>query len=438
MRLILSIVLLSYLNYVTPLFCYWNTGCPYRFFGTKTPYNMVRGDIRDSLVKLTDCEPVSVWGLIRHGKMNPSGDYVKQMKDAMFIKDYVASSYEHGNSSLCAQDVESLQNWTPDKGLFDKDSQLSEEGYQEMVGLGKRLRKAFSKLLEQLSTQDYTFRSVNEKVGQDSIKGFVEGFGNKVQVEPPKSGYDSILPYATCGKYIKDVKHNNDSIAEAAKYQASSEFLASKDRIQRRLGIDNSLSEANYIAIWDFCRFTSSGINNKFSPWCALFTTEDLKVMEYADDLREYYSHGYGTPMNKLFGEIAMAELLKSFRNVKEGNGKKIEAYITRASTMEMVYAALGLFKDASPLPGNARKSDRKWRTSKFAGFASNLIAVLNKCGKKESDDYNVVFYLNEEPLRTLCKEGVCTWKEFEDRLAPFLNTNLDFCEFTVPPEHSK
>lgn len=53
MRFILSLLTLSYLHVVTSMFCYWNTGCPYKYFGAKTPYNFVRGDIRDSLVKIT-------------------------------------------------------------------------------------------------------------------------------------------------------------------------------------------------------------------------------------------------------------------------------------------------------------------------------------------------------------------------------------------------
>lgn len=33
-------------------YCYWNSGCPYKYFSSKTPYDTVRGDIRDSIIKL--------------------------------------------------------------------------------------------------------------------------------------------------------------------------------------------------------------------------------------------------------------------------------------------------------------------------------------------------------------------------------------------------
>lgn len=40
------------LEIVASYFCYWNSGCPYKYFSDKTPYNNVRGDIRDTVVKL--------------------------------------------------------------------------------------------------------------------------------------------------------------------------------------------------------------------------------------------------------------------------------------------------------------------------------------------------------------------------------------------------
>ncbi|CAB3242971.1 unnamed protein product [Arctia plantaginis] len=411
------------------MFCYWNTGCPYKYFGAKTPYNFVRGDIRDSLVKITDCEPISIWAFMRHGKRNPSEQTAKDMIEAMFIKDDIVTAYENGSSTLCAQDIDNLRNWVLDKNIFDQLNQLSKEGYEESLGIGRRLKEAFPNLLAELGKEDYTFRSVKSKWVQDSIKGFVEGLGSKnLNIDPPKDDYDSLAPYKSCNKYLRDVENTNETNLEAEKYQIHSEFLASKDRLHRRLGINYPIADVNMIALWNWCRLTSSGIQNEFSHWCALFTTEDLKVLEYREDLERYYKNGYGMSMNKMFGETVLSDLLKTFQDAKI-YGKKVTAYFTHAPMMDMIYTALGLFKDPYKLTGTERRPDRKWRTSKFSTFSNNLIAVLNRCGKQRYEDYNVVFYLNEEPLRTICKAGVCTWKEFEDKLSPFLNTNTDFCE---------
>lgn len=152
-----------------------------------------------------------------------------------------------------------------------------------------------------------------------------------------------------------------------------------KDRMQRRIGIDYTLTDVNITALYDWCRYTWEGSENKVSPWCALFTTEDLKVLEYADDLKHYYENGYGTQTNELFGKIPLADLLNQFQEVKDGKGKKIVTYFTDTTMIEMVYTALNLFNDENPLNGARKDPKRKWRNSKLSPFSSNLFAVLNR-----------------------------------------------------------
>ncbi|XP_014363395.2 multiple inositol polyphosphate phosphatase 1-like isoform X1 [Papilio machaon] len=414
-------------------FCHWNSGCPYKYFASKTSYNAIRGDIRDSLVILKGCEPVSIWGLLRHGKRYPSTRFGKSMNEALAIRDNILASYEKGRSSLCAQDIEDLNAWVADKKMFDAAAELTPEGYEEMFGIGKRIRHTFNDLLEKLDK--YTFRPAFGKWIEDSAKAFVKGFNNdKLHIEKALPESDVMAPYLTCGKYQKDVQKNPNIYAESEKYKRTSEYLATKDRIQRRTGIDYELTDTNVTALYDLCRHTWSGVESKLSPWCALFTKDDLQVLEYIQDLRSYYRNGYGTAQSEIFGQIPLADLLRSFQKVKEGDGKKMTAYFTHATMLDMVYTSLGLFKDNKPLSSANRDRDRKWRSSANSAFSVNLVAVLNRCTKNDEIDYNVVFYLNEEPIRAICADGTCTWKEFEEKLTPFLNTKIDFCEFKSEP----
>ncbi|XP_072940660.1 multiple inositol polyphosphate phosphatase 1-like [Epargyreus clarus] len=432
MKVPVLIVLIVLIGYGESLYCYWNTGCAYKFFSSKTPYNSIRGDIRDSIVNLKGCEPISIWGLIRHGKIQPNAVQGKNMQNAITIRNDVVTSYDKGHSSLCAQDVENLKNWKLDN-KFLQEHQLTEEGYQEMYGIGKRIKETFPQLLNDIKDGSYTIRPAHGHWIEKSAKAFVEGLGNRrVKLENSKEN-DVMAPYLTCGKYQKDVQNNPDIFAEADKYISTSDYLAAKDRIQRRSGIEYDLTDVNVTALYDLCRHTLSGFDNKVSPWCALFTSDDLQVLEYIHDLRYYYKNGYGTAQNGKFGGIPLEDLLMSFQRAKEGNGKKITAYFTHATMIDMIYMSLGLFKDA-PLTAANRDRDRKWRTSKISAFGVNLVAVLNRCSKNGSDDYNVVFYLNEEPMRSICEEGVCSWQEFEDKLKPFVNTTTDFCEFQSEP----
>ncbi|CAH0728800.1 unnamed protein product, partial [Brenthis ino] len=436
MKTFLRIVFLCFfINIVQSSHCYWNTGCPYKYLSTKTPYNSVRGDIRDSIVKLIGCEPVSIWGMYRHGIRKPSAYYSNMMKDAIAIRNHVVSSYKKGRSSLCAQDIENLRNWEFNESFFNGKQDITEEGREEMIGLSKRLKEAFPDLLNSLQNGSYTLRPARGLWIENSATHFAKGFGNNnFVIEKAKTDSDIMNPYATCGSYQQNVQIHQNNHPEVNKYLSTSDYLATKDRVQRRSGIDYILSDKNITALYNLCRSTWPAIDNKVSPWCALFTKDDLEVLEYIQDLKHYYKDGYGTPVNEIFGRVPLANLLQSFDDVKKGKGKKMIAYFTHATMLAQIYTALGLFKDNQPLTGANRDRERKWRTSKITAFSANLIAVLNRCVMDGSEDYNVVFYLNEEPMRSICEEGVCSWREFDTKLRPFINTTIDFCEFRNEP----
>ncbi|XP_034824602.1 multiple inositol polyphosphate phosphatase 1-like [Maniola hyperantus] len=409
--------------------CYWNSECVYKYFSSKTPYNSVRGDIRDSKVKLKGCEPVSIWTLIRHGKRYPGIDYQRIMLQALAIRDYVVQSYLTGNSSLCAQDVENLRNWEVDTKLFENTHSLTDEGYQEILEIGCRLKEAYSELLSDLEDGSYSLRSAFGHWVEDGVDGFVKGVANRsLFVEKPDRHYDIMAPYEACPKYVLGVRNNPKTYNEAEKYENSPEYIATKQRIQNRLGIQYVLTNKNITALYDLCRYTWPATGNKGSPWCALFTKEDLHPIEYYSDLRHYYRNGYGTPINEKFGQIPMADLYKTFVNAKANSNRKLTSYFTHATMMDMVYSALGLFKDKVPLTSVHRDPDRKWRSTTMAPCAANIIAVLNRCSTHNKEDYKIVFYSNEEPLTSMCDNGVCSWQKFENKFKEYLNTTIDFC----------
>lgn len=139
----------------------------------------------------TGCEPVSIWGLVRHGKIYPGLSSGGNMKDAIVFKDYVVSSYDLGNSSLCAQDVDNLRHWTPDSKMFGKTNQLCEEGYQESLAMGSRLKEAFPKLLSKLNKENYTFRPASGNWIEGSAKAFINGLQNeRLVIEKVREKYD--------------------------------------------------------------------------------------------------------------------------------------------------------------------------------------------------------------------------------------------------------
>ncbi|XP_038210399.1 multiple inositol polyphosphate phosphatase 1-like [Zerene cesonia] len=423
MKLYAFIFIFNCAHFSMPLDCFWNS-CQYKKFSSKTPYNCIRDDIRDSVVKLDGCDVISIWTIIRHGKRSPGGNYSLYMKDAISLRNKVKSSYEKGTRFLCAQDVENLINWQVDSELFDKAHSLTREGYQEMFGIGKRLREAFIQLLDKVENGSYVIRSAYGHWVENGVIGFVEGLSNNKSMEiqhlAPQN--DSLAVYYRCPKYMKEIRRHPKTYSEYDTYLENKEYLAAKKRIENRVGVE--LTNDNITGLYDLCRYAWSAIDNKPSPWCALFSMKDLEVMEYAGDLRHYYRNGFGNQLNVLMGEIVISDLYKKFIHAKDNRGVKIVAYFSHATMLDMVVSALGVFNDKMPLTGTFRNVNRKWRSSKVSAFAANLIAVLYRCGNV----YKVGFYLNEELLTSMCDNGICSWQEFENKLIPFLNVTLEVC----------
>jgi multiple inositol-polyphosphate phosphatase/2,3-bisphosphoglycerate 3-phosphatase len=53
------------------------------------------------------------------------------------------------------------------------------------------------------------------------------------------------------------------------------------------------------------------------SPWCALFSEDDLKILEFADDLKFYWKDGYGFDINWKMTQPLMAEMHQKFSQLK-------------------------------------------------------------------------------------------------------------------------
>lgn len=59
------------------------------------------------------------------------------------------------------------------------------------------------------------------------------------------------------------------------------------------------------------------------SPWCIAFTKGQLKLLEYAEDLKSYYKSGYGNRISAKIGCGPLKDLYDRFERTV--NGKKHE-----------------------------------------------------------------------------------------------------------------
>ena len=53
------------------------------------------------------------------------------------------------------------------------------------------------------------------------------------------------------------------------------------------------------------------------SPWCAVFSEENLKILEFTDDLSFYYKDGYGYDINWQMTKPLVDELQLRFQELR-------------------------------------------------------------------------------------------------------------------------
>lgn len=150
--------------------------------------------------------------------------------------------------------------------------------------------------------------------------------------------------------------------------------------------------------MYQACGFETAWNKVTKSPWCSVFTENELKVLEYAEDLKYYWQDGYGhslsydqacpafkdmiTFLEKL---VFIVFLLKKrttiiFIYCSREEHKKVNVYFTHSGTILKIIAHIGIYKDKTHLTVNnfdKMVNYRKWRTGLIDAFASNLAFVL-------------------------------------------------------------
>ena len=66
--------------------------------------------------------------------------------------------------------------------------------------------------------------------------------------------------------------------------------------------------------IYEMCKFDKAWKVENISPWCAAFSKDELRVLEYLEDLNYYYFSGPGCDINTKIGCPMIKELFKHFQ----------------------------------------------------------------------------------------------------------------------------
>ncbi|XP_055621311.1 multiple inositol polyphosphate phosphatase 1 isoform X2 [Toxorhynchites rutilus septentrionalis] len=398
-----------------------------KHFATKTAYELIRATSNREHV-VPNCRPSKFWLLSRHGTRLPGKKDIESLPRTLLnLRESILDNYGIRRTApdtgrMCQDDLELLRNWRWDSNITtDYDSFLTTQGWNDLKFLAKREQDRFYDVFTgNYEREHYLFRHTKSQRTEASFKAFVEGlFGdgayNSIEPEPEPNDDTLLKPYEFCPAYDANKDKNNLPDSELNKFLKSPLFVQTLADISMRLGFRYNLSTDQVEAMWNGCRFEQAWHLQQLSPWCSVFTKEQVNVLEYKEDLKYYYQNSYGYDKSQDLACYAVKDMVN---HLSHPNNPLVVAYFTHESEIQIFLAALGARKDRERLRADNYYSmrDRKFRASELTPFAANLAAVKYQCSDP-IEPVKVIFFLNEKALMfDWCQVGLCNWSEVTKR----------------------
>ncbi|XP_049811872.1 multiple inositol polyphosphate phosphatase 1 isoform X1 [Schistocerca nitens] len=364
---------------------------------TKTPYRFVMNS-NDKPINIPGCEPQRIWLLVRHGTRYPGRQMIFKMTTQLSeLRDIIVIGYrgkkEYGPDHICAKDIGRLKAWN----LNVQESQekhLAHEGEDEMIELAERFQKRFPKLFPgHFDNNTYKFQYTATQRTGESARYFTIGlFGRSGSLHvwfPEPLAKDPVLRfYKLCDRWRTQVDKNPATVLQKRKFERGPEMLAALKRITTRLGLNGTIGVADAEVMYLTCTFETAWEKRGVSPWCSVFSEEDLKVFEYSEDLKYYWVDGYGYELTYKQACPALKDMMEHLQpsSDNESGQHTTVVYFSHSGTMLKLLCHLGLYKDSGVLLHSNYDSmagQRKWRVGKIDSFGSNLAFVLFQCGNE-------------------------------------------------------
>lgn len=205
----------------------------------------------------------------------------------------------------------------------------------------------------------------------------------------PAGAGDSLAPSDMCPNF-KD--------AEGGDYKAAWDAIwipPVQKRLQALIDGNLTLTADDINQIPYLCGFESH-ITGRLSPWCDVFTDEELRQYEYSNDLRYYYGVGPGTDLPKKMMTPflnALVSLLQEGPGITgtKADGSSFElprllvSFLNDGQLNELVTAS-GVF-DAQRALSPTKKDDRRlWVGSRFTSMRGTIAFERLNCIASDDD----------------------------------------------------
>uniref|UniRef100_A0A8C8R4I1 Multiple inositol polyphosphate phosphatase 1 n=1 Tax=Pelusios castaneus TaxID=367368 RepID=A0A8C8R4I1_9SAUR len=387
------------------------------YFGTKSRYEEVNPYLLQDPLSLgppdhrlllpsAACTPLQLRALIRHGTRFPTEKQIRKLSQLHRL----LQSQER--PCPVAQQLARWDMWYQP----DMDGRLAPKGRLDMEQLARRLAARFPGLLA--PQRRFAFASSSKHRCVESSAAFRKGLQLALHGQPSARDMeneeteinDKLMRFFDhCEKFVTRVEKNTTAMYQVDAFKQGPEMKRVLEKIAATLCVPVRDLNADLVQTAFFTCSFELAIKNVNSPWCSLFSEDDAKVLEYLNDLKQYWKRGYGYEINSRSSCILFQDIFKHLEKAiaESKSSMPISSPVIlqfgHAETLQPLLVLMGFFKDKEPLTANNYKKQlhRKFRSGHIVPYASNLIFVLYHCdqAKGPEEEYQVQILLNEKLL---------------------------------------
>jgi len=377
------------------------------------------------------CKLVSLDMVLRHGSRNPTDKSVQSLD----------TLYKHVQKHVSELKFDWMKQWK-NKFLMDEQGLLCERGVQEHHDLGVNASRFFKDAVLPYNANEVKFTCTYK----DRTSQSAESFGNAMVNDEAKtpiavtslSKEDDIFLrfFENCPRYRAEVKDNPKAKLEAKQY-FSKVVPTIAQHVTERSGLPLDSNAEQYIDImWTACQseYVAFDITDH---WCTVFTEEDIRALEFYDDLSAFYAKSYGIEISYKIASPLLADIISNMENnanpIKDDVPIRANLRFGHAETMLPFTALLGLFHTKNEtLTANMTQQqidNREFRFGAISPLASNVAFVQYKCEGKTENDVEVLHNGVMYPIRN-CSDRLCPLSKFKELFSEELDIAKKFADY--------
>uniref|UniRef100_A0AAA9T2T3 Multiple inositol polyphosphate phosphatase 1 n=1 Tax=Bos taurus TaxID=9913 RepID=A0AAA9T2T3_BOVIN len=287
------------------------------YFGTKTRYEDANPGLlpdpevprRDPELLEETCTPVQLVALIRHGTRYPTTKQIRKLRQLHGLLQARGAEDDRTRAAGRGDLGAALADW-PLWYADWMDGQLVEKGRQDMRQLALRLASLFPALFSRENYGRLQLVTSSKHRCVDSGAAFLQGLWQHyhpglpppdiadMECGPPRINDKLMRFFDHCEKFLTQVERNATALYHVEAFKTGPEMQNILKKVADILQVPVNNLNADLIQVAFFTCSFDLAIKGVKSPWCDVFDIDDAKVLEYLNDLKQYWKRGYGYSIN--------------------------------------------------------------------------------------------------------------------------------------------